>query len=371
MKILVCTNFLPPRIGGIERHTLEIVNALSSNDLNDVTVITHSYDDEESQKYLSKKVTLISCPSFVIAHRLPFPNFLSLKFYRLIFQRSWKYDLVVLQSHLFVLNWIVSFLCRRSPKRLWMNHGSWFIKLTSPILQVCSVLYEKLGMLILKRTCNYFAAQGTNAAKWASKQTSLDFKVIFNSINVSLIRNQQSSFDRRMNSILVVSRLIPGKGIENALKVFSELKFLESESNSKPNWTLSIVGPGELDILVKNRESEGIAYFGSMEHDEVLKQMQQHEFLLQVFDEPGDLTTVMLEAIACGMYVVSTPIGNGKKIQDLPNLSQVNFDEIPRKLHGKEFDSRVDEIESIHKYLDLNFSWSTASRQFEAIGRIP
>lgn len=364
MKILICTNYLPPHIGGIERHTVGLANALSQNEKNKVTIVTNSMAHYDSNEFLSGSVDILSFPSFEIAKRLPVPNLFCREFYRNILQNDWKYDLVILQSHLFILNWIVAILSHNSPKRIWMNHGSWHIKINSPWLRPIVLVYEKIGMLLMRKFCNVYTAQGESAAAWASRKTRISFEVIFNGIDIDKIRLQLTKKHREKNSILLVSRLVPGKGIEQTLEAFSELKRLSNASRSILKWTLTIVGDGELETVVRNREDEGIFFLGPTEHANVLRLMQSYEFLIQTFEEPGDITTVMLEAIASGMIVVTTPIASDSTILNIPNLHQCDFGSIPSLIIGLEYKRDVTNASIALSYLERNFDWKKIAYKF-------
>ena len=97
MNILIVTNFLPPKIGGIERLSHELASALQKKGTHQVTVASAEWP----KKYVESKwapiffpYRVIYFPSLTLARRLPLPNVFSLAFWKQMKYIGEDYDIV-------------------------------------------------------------------------------------------------------------------------------------------------------------------------------------------------------------------------------------------------------------------------------------
>ncbi|HYV93707.1 MAG TPA: glycosyltransferase family 4 protein [Chitinophagales bacterium] len=111
----------------------------------------------------------------------------------------------------------------------------------------------------------------------------------------------------RQLDLLIAGSLIPVKQVDLALKIISEVKkdfsFLKTE----------IVGDGterkNLEALTKELHLESTVHFtGALKREQVFDKMQQAKILLHASEYEGQ-STVISEALACGMSVVCFDVG--------------------------------------------------------------
>ncbi len=147
--------------------------------------------------------------------------------------------------------------------------------------------------------------------KEAESIRKLGFKnplaVIPNGINLQGIMPVFESVNFVKKKLLFLSRIYPGKGIENLLLAWKELPEVIKE-----NWTLEIIGDGELNYVK-----------GLQNHMELLNIQHQVKFVGPLYDEEKDLAyqsadlfvlptysenfgMVVAEAMAFGLPVITT-----------------------------------------------------------------
>ena len=134
MKILVVTNYLPPKIGGIERISHELASALNAVEGVDVSVATAEWPTkfvEAEWEKIHYPYKVIDFPSITIFRRLPLPRVFQRSFWVKINDLDEDFDLVFYQSHLFILNWIILVKLRQVKRSVWMNHGCNYVPLKS------------------------------------------------------------------------------------------------------------------------------------------------------------------------------------------------------------------------------------------------
>ena len=116
--------------------------------------------------------------------------------------------------------------------------------------------------------------------------------------------------EEKKESLLFVGRLHPGKGAEESLQIFAELK------KGRPGLELYIVGKGLLEEELKRKSEElGLSdVFFEGEKDYLgLKDYYKRASLLLLPSKAEGIATVIMEALSCGLPAVAS---------DLPNLNQ-------------------------------------------------
>jgi len=128
--------------------------------------------------------------------------------------------------------------------------------------------------------------------------------IIPSGIDVSKIKQTR---DRRAIDILGVGALTPLKNYSLFTEVIYELK------KNFPQIKASIIGKGEQEyILQENIEKykleNNLELLGELPHDTVFSYMQKSKILLHTSTYEGQ-STVMMEALACGLTIVCLNVG--------------------------------------------------------------
>lgn len=370
MKILIVTNYLPPKIGGIERISHELASALNAIQGVEASVATADwptkYVESEWEK-IDYPYEVINFPSITIFRRLPLPRIFKRSFWAKIRDLDGKFDLVFYQSHLFILNWIIAIRLRQVIRRVWMNHGCNYVPLNSKVGIFISFVYERFGMFIMKRCCNEFVGQSRNTADWISSKVDIPFQVLSNGTNLKSILPGSEIFEGKVRTkVLFVGRLVEGKGVIDCVATVSKANEILNLRGDSRLFTLTIVGAGPLSdqILSLNLNVE-IDFRGELSHSKVIECMYESDILIQAYSQPEGLTTVTLEGLATGLLIVTTPLSGGESFKGCVNYISGNMDDLPSLLlRSRELPKTRDELmASGRRFIEKGLTWDAIAQK--------
>jgi len=104
--------------------------------------------------------------------------------------------------------------------------------------------------------------------------------------------------------VAVVSRLVPAKGVDDALRAFAAAR------RSNPHATLRVMGTGPAEPSLRRLAAalgvaDAVTFLGHVAHDEVLRELAAADALLHL-SHAERLPNAVKEAMACGCVVVTT-----------------------------------------------------------------
>ena len=373
MKILIVTNYLPPKIGGIERMSHELASALTEIIEADVSVATANWPTRFVQaewEDIDSPYSVIDFPSVTIFRRLPLPRIFRRSFWVKFRDLNQEFDLVVYQSHLFMLNWIIAAKLRRVKRRVWINHGCNYVPLNSKVGVFISFIYERIGMFIMKRFCNEFIGGSKNAAGWITSKVGTPFQVLPNAVNLKSIRPKKRIVERQVRTnVLFVGRLVEGKGLLDCVSVVSSANEILIQKGDPRLFTLTIVGAGPLiDHVSRLNLNVEIDFRGELSHSKVIESMYAADFLIQAYSQPEGLTTVTLEGLSTGLLIVTTPLGGGENLDRCENYIPGNLGELPNLLLRSRAlpRSRDELLASGRGFIEAGLTWDSVAKKLIA-----
>ena len=164
--------------------------------------------------------------------------------------------------------------------------------------------------------CAYAVIPVSTHLEKLAKQTAPDqkFHIIPNGINTDEFIPIDNNKNHSIYTILFVGRLIPRKGLALLLRAFKML----SKTNSNIN--LRIVGDGPLRREIeqsceKNGISENVQVSGYIPHQKMSHVYQNADIFVLPSHAEG-MSNVILEAMACGLPIISTDAGATGLIDD-------------------------------------------------------
>lgn len=172
--------------------------------------------------------------------------------------------------------------------------------------------------------------------------------------------------------LLCLSRLSPEKRVKDVILAMPKIL------NQYPNAILRIVGDGiEREMLYKLAKEEGVSnsveFIGHISHEKVIIQYHSASIFILPSDDEGFPNT-FLEAISCGLPVITTPVGDLEEI--VPNVSNgilVNFrspNEIADAVCEILSDSdRYKEFSDRSLQLSTEYSWENVALMYQKILR--
>jgi glycosyltransferase involved in cell wall biosynthesis len=303
MKILIVCPFLPPKIGGVERHSIELAQNLHELG-HEVEVVTSKCVGLE---YSVHPFRLITLQSFLLQDRLPIPTWSRDNVSKLKNLGQDKYDLLLLQSHLFPICAITLLKMKSNVDKVtWINHGSNFVPSKNLIVAKVLRKYEELQLKLLAKHSHRVVSVSQEAADWISSVSLRSSEVIPNGIPAAA--KSPNLFSRNQSPIrfLYAGRFLPDKGALRSLQIFHEVSKHFSYDKSL-RMELDLIGDGPEMPSVKKEVSAldlPIRIHGSLTHGELLGIMEQCHILIYPTTYPEGLPTVILEAGAKGMLIV-------------------------------------------------------------------
>lgn len=370
MKILIVTNYLPPKVGGIERHTFELASVLHKREGTEVTVAYSPWTLNESlnfKKDAKFDFNTSEIPSITIFGRLPLPKLFSPDYWKYIVSLQSDFDVVLFQSHLFMNNWFTSVFLRNISRRIWLNHSPSFIPMKSRIGKFVVRLYEFVGISVMKKSCNEFVAQSNNASDWISGITKIRFHIFPNAINLNYFKNRETEFLQNFGtSVLYVGRFIEGKGLRESIRLVANANRLLKRKGKSQQFTLTVIGSGPIDPLkIAKQYDLEIDWLGEMQYADVISRMFKSDILVQAYPQPDCLTTVTLEALGSGMIVISTPLSGDKDLGRLKNCVFDQLEALPERLVSllETRENRLSFYRSGQSFIAKKYSWDVVSNQ--------
>ncbi len=370
MRILIVTNYLPPKIGGIERISHELASALNVIEGVEVSVATANWPTkfiEAEWEEIDYPYEVINFPSITIFRRLPLPRIFKRNFWVKIKDLDNKFDLVFYQSHLFVLNWIIAVKLLRVRRRVWMNQGCNYVPLNSRVGVLISFVYERIGMSVMKRFCNEFIGQSENTADWISSKVGIPFKVLSNATNLNSFHPGREIVERKVRTnVLFVGRLVGGKGVLDCVSAVSKANEILSLKGDPRLFTLTIVGAGPLGDQLPNLDlNVEVDFRGELSHSKVIETMYESDILIQAYSQPEGLTTVTLEGLATGLLVVSTPLSGGESLKGCVNYLPGRLENLPGLLLiSRDLPtSREELLASGKEFIESGFTWDVIAHK--------
>ncbi|UCE73106.1 MAG: glycosyltransferase family 4 protein [Methanomassiliicoccales archaeon] len=179
------------------------------------------------------------------------------------------------------------------------------------------IIYLMLEHLILPKVDKIITVSRKDERFYTTKYPYVSKKIttipIPLDLNLFKVRNDKKTLckkyglDDRHKIILYAGRFSKVKGIDLIIKAFVNL------NRVIPNTYLILVGKGEderrLRKLISDLKATNIKFMGSLAHDEMPYILNCADVLVMASLTEG-LPTIVLEALACGLPVVSTDVGD-------------------------------------------------------------
>lgn len=310
-----------PNIGGVERYIYNLSKALLQQGSDIAVVASHPEHTPLTERL--EGIDIFRLPSVQLGGgRLPIPTPFSAAVSRQLKAiESWKPDIFVIHTHLFLSNLYVARLAQRLQKPyVLVNHGSGYVTGGGQLLTLGLKAYESfLARRIGKHTSAAFGVS-MSAAKWLGEFDLVAQGVIPNGVDMVTMPAPIPDFRTRLGIsrdtclISFAARLLPEKGADNLVSAFKRLNPI--------NTALAIAGDGP--ALPALRAAAGtdsrIHFLGACSHPDVLSLFGATDIMAYPSRYPEGQPTTILEAGAMGCAVIATPRGGTAELIDSQDL---------------------------------------------------
>ena len=302
-----------PTVGGVERYTYNLCKTLTGMG-HECTVVTSALPSLETDE-IAEQIRTVRLPSaLMMKGRFPVVK-KNKEFIRLIdsvFEKP--YDLAVINTRFYHLSLIAAKLCfKQGLPAVIIEHGTKHLSLGNPLLDIFGNLYEHVAIKYAAKYCSCFFGVSAACRVWLRHFGIKAKGVLFNAVDVDAVAKTASGsgYDARERFslsetaplIVFSSRFIKEKGILELLAAFKNFR----EAN--PEAVLVMSGDGPLFAQIENRLPEGVHLTGRLSYSDNLALIGQCDVFLLPTYYPEGFPTVVLEAAALGLCVITTPVG--------------------------------------------------------------
>ena len=312
MKICIVTSGYPPKIGGVETVTENLAKEYV-NLMHEVHVITPS-EDATNQTITPENIILhkIHIDKFSDAETMPIYNKIprGILFFRRIFKniKTIKPDIIHVQN---IQNSIPVYFAKKiqkTPYCISLHNNLELMGIALP--NIMKKYWMKLPYV---KDANAIVSLTKEMAETVQESLQRESDIIPNGVDIKRFYPNPTPNEERENKIiLTISRLDNKKGIEYAIESMPNIL------KKYPHTILRIIGDGDFrPELDKISESlclqNSVEFIGQIPNSDVPDYLQNADiFLLPSLFEGLPLT--LLESMACGLPVISTPVSIAPEI---------------------------------------------------------
>lgn len=307
-----------PHLGGVERYTYNLAQKLIEKG-NEVTVVTSDISSKTNYEVIDK----------IKVFRLPSINLLDgrypvLKFWTGTYRRLYKkiekeqYDMVIVNTR-FYLHSIcgVRYAKRHNQRAIVIDHGTSHLSVHNRILDAVGGAWEHFITRIDYHYCKEYYGVSEASCEWLKHFGINANGVLYNAIDLDAIelikKNKKADFRQIYNIpssarvIAFTGRLLEEKGIIPLIESVEQL------CAQRDDVYLFLAGDGDLNEYVKEHQAEHIIPLGRLAFEDIISMLSDSDiFCLPSFSE--GFSTSVLEAVACGCYVITTERGGSKEM---------------------------------------------------------
>lgn len=366
-------NYLP-NIGGVEKYTYNLANQLELQGVH-ACIVTNNVFNLAEEETLESGATVYRLPCHpLISGRLPIPK-RNAPFKDLLERiYSQPTDYVVVNTRFYPHTFLgVKHAERHNIKPIVIDHGSAYLTLGNPAIDLAVKAHEHLITALLKRHPIDFYGVSNESIKWL-QTFGIDGKgVLNNSIDADSYYKSASSRDFRKELQLTkgdflvsfTGRLIPEKGINELLETARKL-------SDKPNIKFALAGDGPLMSMLESNNPGNLALLGKLQANDIAALLISSDaFCLPTRSE--GFSTSLLEAAACYTTPIITNVGGVPEM--IPDdkfgiiLRSQSSDEIAERItelqKSPELNSEI--AQNIGRRVREEFSWyKTAEKTLQA-----
>ncbi len=177
-------------------------------------------------------------------------------------------------------------------------------------------IMRKFYKTIFKHSSLFIPVSNDLGKKVQQMYPGINYQIVPNAVDTSIFRNINYKENNSIKRIIHVSSLGYQKNIDGLIAVIKEL------AKQRNDFELMLVGPYseglKKQIENDNILSEKIKLTGNVFYEEVGSYMKHSDFLV-MFSRYENLPCVILEALCCGLPVISTSVGGIPEIIDKSN----------------------------------------------------
>lgn len=315
-----------PHTGGVERYSFLLSGELAGRGF-DVFVVASSCDGEPAETADERGVRIFRVPGVTVASGrlpIPFPSGIQRKLRKAL--SGYAEVRVLIQTNLYLLSAIGARFAEKNgfPSAV-IIHGANTVCTGNSLTDRLEHRYERAIAAYERRTGARFAAVSKAGAVFAGSLGCRAEEIAYNSpdpAELAAVSPDRYSLREKHglpdDAVIFTfsGRLIREKGVLPLAEAFRRIR------EQDPRAFLIIAGSGPLYDALNSRHHPGMILTGQLSHADMLSVFRQTDCLILPSDAEG-LPTVVLEAAACGAYVITAPYGGMPEAVELSGNGRV------------------------------------------------
>lgn len=368
-----------PNLGGVERFTYNLAKKLTTRG-DRVTVVTSN--EQGIQPYeKTEGIEVYRLPCFsLLGGRFPITK--KNREHRALMERLEEdvCDFVIVNTRYYVHSLLgVKFAKKRGIPCITIEHGTSHLSIDSPMFDRLGQWFEHFQTWRIRHYCRHFYGVSQNCCNWLTHFGIQPEGTVYNAIDLDQIQSYlhhpvvsyraQFSLKENAKIIAYTGRLVREKGILNLMEAVRRINL------SDPNVYLLIAGDGDLREQVEKGLSETIFLLGKIEFSQVISLLKETDVFCLPTVYPEGFPTSVLEAAACGCFVVTTDRGGSKELlldESYGRVMEGNSpDEVYTNLSAALADDgyRAEAVQKCYDRLVANFTWDIVSQRVREIAK--
>jgi len=310
--VFIVNNYLPS-VGGVEFHVAALAKHLAALGIQ-VTIFSLD-NNSPSEPFSNPKIVRLKCtPAVGGVLAWPWPGTMR----KIRRELGWEHVTAIsTHTRFFPMSLTGVRLARRlGVPALHTEHGSAAVKGVSPLVALASNIIDKtMGRMVLRGATKVLCIS-EGSKEFVHNLAGVVGQVFHNAIDTAAFFSQEAEVSEcaHPRKLVYVGRIVPGKGWDVAL---STAEFLASDY---PEIELHVVGDGSDKAALEARAAssvlgERIVVHGQQTPERIADLLHDSVFLNPTTLSEGFQTT-LLEAVAAGAAVVSTPVGAARYLLD-------------------------------------------------------
>lgn len=311
MKIAIFSGYFPPHLGGVERYSDKLADALQV--LGHEVVIVTSNDSDEANHVQAQGRSIYRLPILSMARsRYPIPR-INTEYKQLIHDiRSEGIDAYIVNTRFHLTSFVGARMGSNLKKPVFLiEHGTAHFTVNNTVLDFFGKIYEHILSNLLKRYVTKYYGVSQNCNKW-SKHFGIEASgVFYNAVDPNDVDIANDSFYKKYDDSQVIityaGRLIKEKGVGELIDAFKKL--------THTNIRLVIAGDGPFkEELMKSASGYKVDFLGRLNFTEVISLFKRTNIFVYPSHYPEGLPTSILEAGLMQCAIIATPRGGTAEV---------------------------------------------------------
>ena len=229
-----------------------------------------------------------------------------------------RFDLVIVNTRFYLHSlYGVLFARRHHCRCILIEHGTGHLTLHQPAADFLENLFEHSITAVEKLFCREFYGVSEACLDWLKHFHIKGKGVLYNAIDLDYVEEQlqhpvcsyREEYQIPGDAVVIsfTGRLLKEKGILTLIQA------VENMNKNGHETYLLIAGDGDEEQAVRSAANEHIIALGRITADHVIALLRETDIFCLPSDSEG-MPTSVLEAAACGNYVVTTKRGGAKEL---------------------------------------------------------